>query len=129
MKNLNPNKGVSPREIKEISSEIRNLLRDYSEFIEKVDYLSKIFSKTEIIYRNLNENKIIFELINEDKNEDLYFEKSLEANDLIRKNINMIKETFYHRIAHPLEKMDTAIYKSMNLIEEKFKLEKDFENS
>ena len=129
MKNLNKYDGISHHDIKEISYEIRNLLKDYSQFIEKLDSLSSFLSKTEIFNKYINQNKIIFELINENKKQYLNIEEVLKVNNFIRENINIIIETSYNKIAIPLEKMDTAICKSMRLIEEKFKLEKAFKNS
>ena len=129
MKNFNKFDGISPHEIKEFSSQIKELLREHSQFNEKVDSLKTFIYKTELMNRYLKENKIIFEIINRDKELMSNLERSINSCQFIKKHLEEIIGISNNEIRIPFEKMHNAIYKSLNLIEEKFKLENDFKNS
>ena len=129
MKNFNKFDGISPHEIKEFSSQIKELLREHSQFNEKVDSLKTFIYKTELMNRYLKENKIIFEIINMDKELMSNIERSINSCQFIKKHLEEIIGISNNEIRIPFEKMHNAIYKSLNLIEEKFKLENDFKNS
>ena len=129
MKNFNKFDGISPNEIKEFSSQIKELLREHSQFNEKVDSLKTFIYKTELMNRYLKENKIIFEIINMDKELMSNIERSINSCQLIKKHLDEIIGISNNEIRIPYEKMHNAIYESLNLIEEKFKLENDFKNS
>ena len=129
MKNFNKFDGISPHEIKEFTSQIKELLRNHSQFNEKVDSLKTFIYKTELINRYFKENKIIFEIINMDKELMSNLERSINSCQFIKKHLEEIIGISNNEIRIPYEKMHNAIYKSLNLIEEKFKLENDFKNS
>ena len=129
MKNFNKFDGISPHEIKEFSSQIKELLREHSQFNEKVDSLKTFIYKTELMNRYLKENKIIFEIINMDKELMSNLERSINSCQFIKKHLEEIIGISNNEIRIPFEKMHNAIYESLNLIEEKFKLENDFKNS
>ena len=129
MKNFNKFDGISPHEIKEFTSQIKELLRNHSQFNEKVDSLKTFIYKTELINRYFKENKIIFEIINMDKELMSNLERSINSCQLIKKHLDEIIDISNNEIRIPYEKMHNAIYESLNLIEEKFKLENDFKNS
>ena len=129
MKNFNKFDGISPHEIKEFSSQIKELLREHSQFNEKVDSLKTFIYKTELINRYFKENKIIFEIINMDKELMSNLERSINSCQFIKKHLEEIIGISNNEIRIPFEKMHNAIYESLNLIEEKFKLENDFKNS
>ena len=129
MKNFNKFDGISPHEIKEFTSQIKELLRNHSQFNEKVDSLKTFIYKTELINRYFKENKIIFEIINMDKELMSNLERSINSCQFIKKHLEEIIGISNNEIRIPFEKMHNAIYKSLNLIEEKFKLENDFKNS
>ena len=129
MKNFNKFDGISSHEIKEYTSQIKELLRDHSQFNEKVDSLKTFIYKTELMNRYLKENKIIFEIINMDKELMSNLERSINSCQFIKKNLEEIIGIANNEIGIPFEKMHNAIYASLNLIEEKFKLENDFKNS
>ena len=129
MKNFNKFDGISPNEIKEFSSQIKELLREHSQFNEKVDSLKTFIYKTELMNRYLKENKIIFEIINMDKELMSNLERSINSCQFIKKHLDEIIGIANNEIRIPYEKMHNAIYESLNLIEEKFKLENDFKNS
>ena len=129
MKNFNKFDGISPHEIKEFSSQIKELLREHSQFNEKVDSLKTFIYKTELMNRYLKENKIIFEIINMDKELMSNIERSINSCQFIKNHLEEISVISNNEIRIPFEKMHNAIYKSLNLIEEKFKLENDFKNS
>ena len=129
MKNFNKFDGISPHEIKEFSSQIKELLREHSQFNEKVDSLKTFIYKTELMNRYLKENKIIFEIINMDKELMSNIERSINSCQFIKKHLEEIIGISNNEIRIPFEKMHNAIYESLNLIEEKFKLENDFKNS
>jgi len=129
MKNFNKFDGISIHEIKEFTSQIKELLRDHSQFNEKVDSLKTFIYKTELMNRYLKENKIIFEIINMDKELMSNIERSINSCQFIKNHLEEIIGISNNEIRIPFEKMHNAIYKSLNLIEEKFKLENDFKNS
>ena len=129
MKNFNKFDGISPHEIKEFTSQIKELLRNHSQFNEKVDSLKTFIYKTELINRYFKENKIIFEIINMDKELMSNLERSINSCQFIKKHLDEIIGISNNEIRIPFEKMHNAIYESLNLIEEKFKLENDFKNS
>ena len=129
MKNFNKFDGISIHEIKEFTSQIKELLRDHSQFNEKVDSLKTFIYKTELMNRYLKENKIIFEIINMDKELMSNLERSINSCQFIKKHLEEIIGISNNEIRIPFEKMHNAIYESLNLIEEKFKLENDFKNS
>ena len=129
MKNFNKFDGISPHEIKEFTSQIKELLRNHSQFNEKVDSLKTFIYNTELINRYFKENKIIFEIINMDKELMSNLERSINSCQLIKKHLDEIIGISNNEIRIPYEKMHNAIYESLNLIEEKFKLENDFKNS
>ena len=129
MKYFNKFNGISPHEIKEFTSQIKELLREHSQFNEKVDSLKTFIYKTELMNRYLKENKIIFEIINMDKELMSNIERSINSCQFIKNHLEEIIGISNNEIRIPFEKMHNAIYKSLNLIEEKFKLENDFKNS
>ena len=121
MKNFNKFDGISPHEIKEFSSQIKELLREHSQFNEKVDSLKTFIYKTELMNRYLKENKIIFEIINMDKELMSNIERSINSCQFIKNHLEEIIGISNNEIRIPFEKMHNAIYKSLNLIEDKLK--------
>ena len=56
MNNLNQFKGMNPYEINLLSKRIHELLREHSQFIDRVSSLSEFCSKYDFLIQFLNEN-------------------------------------------------------------------------
>ena len=128
MNNLDKFEGNNPPEIDLISKKIHELLRDHARFLEKVNSLSGLFSEYELLIEYLKENNIVFR--KDDIDEKISPELlRLERNPiLMRRILEQISEEFYLSM-RGLEKLDDSLSQSKNLFEQKFFLERKFQNS
>ena len=128
MNNLDKFEGNNPPEIDLISKKIHELLRDHARFLEKVNSLSGLFSEYELLIEYLKENNIVFR--KDDIDEKISPELlRLERNPILMRSIlEQISEEFYLSM-RGLEKLDDSLSQSKNLFEQKFFLERKFQNS
>ena len=128
MNKLDQYKGMSPNEINFLRERIQKFLRDHSQFIERISFLSEFYSEYDAFIEYLKGNQFIFEILDIDKKifNDLVKSKMIRV--LIKDNLETTRELSYKRIKR-LEKFNDALCQSRNLLEEKIQLEKDFEIS
>ena len=128
MNKLDQYKGMSPNEINFLRERIQKFLRDHSQFIERISFLSEFYSEYDAFIEYLKGNQFIFEILDIDKKifNDLVKSKMIRV--LIKDNLETTRELSYKRIKR-LEKFDEALSQSRNLIQEKIHLERNYENS
>ena len=128
MNNLNQFKGMNPYEINLLSKRIHELLRDHSQFIDRVTSLSEFCSKYDFLIEFLNENQIISQILDIDKRIFSDLIKSEKISFLIKENLDQTCELSFIRMKR-LEKLYEILSQSKNLFEEKIHLERNFEKS
>ena len=126
MNKLDQYKGMSPNEINFLRERIQKFLRDHSQFIERISFLSEFYSEYDAFIEYLKGNQFIFEILDIDKKifNDLVKSKMIRV--LIKDNLETTRELSYKRIKR-LEKFNDALCQSRNLLEEKIHLERNFE--
>ena len=126
MNKLDQYKGMSPNEINFLRERIQKFLRDHSQFIERISFLSEFYSEYDAFIEYLKGNQFIFEILDIDKKifNDLVKSKMIRV--LIKDNLETTRELSYKRIKR-LEKFYDALSQSRNLLEEKIYLERNFE--
>ena len=126
MNKLDQYKGMSPNEINFLRERIQKFLRDHSQFIERISFLSEFYSEYDAFIEYLKGNQFIFEILDIDKKifNDLVKSKMIRV--LIKDNLETTRELSYKRIKR-LEKFNNALCQSRNLLEEKIHLERNFE--
>ena len=128
MNNLNQFKGMNPYEINLLSKRIHELLRDHSQFIERVTSLSEFCCKYDFLIQFLNDNQIISQILDIDRKIFADLIKSEKISFLIKNNLEQTCELSLMRMKR-LEKLYEILSQSKNLFEEKIQLERNFENS
>ena len=126
MNKLDQYKGMSPNEINFLRERIQKFLRDHSQFIERISFLSEFYSEYDAFIEYLKGNQFIFEILDIDKKifNDLVKSKMIRV--LIKDNLETTRELSYKRIKR-LEKFNDALCQSRNLLEEKIHLERNYE--
>ena len=126
MNKLDQYKGMRPNEINFLRERIQKFLRDHSQFIERISFLSEFYSEYDAFIEYLKGNQFIFEILDIDKKifNDLVKSKMIRV--LIKDNLETTRELSYKRIKR-LEKFNDALCQSRNLLEEKIHLERNFE--
>jgi len=129
MKNFNTYSGMNPEKIYSLSIEIRKLLGDHARFIEVTKELTTFLSKVDLLNNFLKDHEILFQAINKEKELSFHIKKSIVASKAINKRIEAIIGISNQDIGVSFEKIDCLLGESIVLIQDKLKLESDFENS
>ena len=116
MKNFDHYSGMSPETIHNLSMKIKDLNKEYSLIIEFVRGISSY----------LGSHERLFQIIDKDEALNIHLKKSIMASQVLKKWVDEIGGISNAEINLSFEKLDSILWESIKLMEDKFHLENTF---
>ena len=126
MKNFDHYSGIGPETIHILSMKIKDLNREHEKMFDFLRGTSNYLSKVDLLNQELAENKNLFQIIDKDRYLKKHLQKSFTAIRLLKDWLEEIGGLSSEGIITPFEKLDSLILESLQLIEDKLKLEDSF---
>ena len=126
MKNFDHYSGMSPETIHNLSMKIKDLNREYSLIIEFLRGLSSYLKSVELLNRELGAHERLFQIIDKDEVLNIHLKKSIMATQVLKKWVDEIDGISNAEINLSFEKLDSILWESIKLMENKFQLENTF---
>ena len=126
MKNFDHYSGMSPETIHNLSIKIKDLNREYSLIIEFVRGLSSYLKSVDLLNKELGAHERLFQIIDKDEVLNIHLKKSIMATQVLKKWVDEIGGISNAEINLSFEKLDSILWESIKLMEDKFQLENTF---
>ena len=126
MKNFDHYSGMSPETIHNLSMKIKDLNREYSLIIEFVRGLSSYLKSVDLLNKELGAHERLFQIIDKDEVLNIHLKKSIMATQVLKKWVDEIGGISNAEINLSFEKLDSILWESIKLMEDKFQLENTF---
>ena len=126
MKNFDDYSGMSPETIHNLSMKIKDLNREYSLIIEFVRGLSSYLKSVDLLNKELGAHERLFQIIDKDEVLNIHLKKSIMATQVLKKWVDEIGGISNAEINLSFEKLDSILWESIKLMEDKFHLENTF---
>lgn len=126
MKNFDHYSGMSPETIHNLSMKIKDLNREYSLIIEFVRGLSSYLKSVDLLNKELGAHERLFQIIDKDEVLNIHLKKSIMATQVLKKWVDEIGGISNAEINLSFEKLDSILWESIKLMENKFQLENTF---
>ena len=126
MKNFDHYSGIGPETIHILSMKIKDLNREHEKMFDFLRGTSNYLSKVDLLNQELAENKDLFQIIDKDRYLKKHLKKSFTATRLLKDWLEEIGGLSSEGIITSFEKLDSLILESLQLIEDKLKLEDSF---
>ena len=126
MKNFDHYSGMSPETIHNLSMKIKDLNREYSLIIEFVRGLSSYLKSVDLLNKELGAHERLFQIIDKDEVLNIHLKKSIMATQVLKKWVDEIGGISNAEINLSFEKLDSILWESVKLMENKFQLENTF---
>ena len=126
MKNFDHYSGMSPETIHNLSMKIKDLNREYSLIIEFVRGLSSYLKSVDLLNKELGAHERLFQIIDKDEVLNIHLKKSIMATQVLKKWVDEIGGISNAEINLSFEKLDSILWESIKLMEDKFHLENTF---
>ena len=126
MKNFDHYSGMSPETIHNLSMKIKDLNREYSLIIEFVRGLSSYLRSVDLLNKELGAHERLFQIIDKDEVLNIHLKKSIMATQVLKKWVDEIGGISNAEINLSFEKLDSILWESIKLMENKFQLENTF---
>ena len=126
MKNFDHYSGMSPETIHNLSIKIKDLNREYSLIIEFVRGLSSYLKSVDLLNKELGAHERLFQIIDKDEVLNIHLKKSIMATQVLKKWVDEIGGISNAEINLSFEKLDSILWESIKLMENKFQLENTF---
>ena len=126
MKNFDHYSGMSPETIHNLSIKIKDLNREYSLIIEFVRGLSSYLKSVDLLNKELGAHERLFQIIDKDEVLNIHLKKSIMATQVLKKWVDEIGGISNAEINLSFEKLDSILWESVKLMENKFQLENTF---
>ena len=126
MKNFDHYSGMSPETIHNLSMKIKDLNREYSLIIEFVRGLSSYLKSVDLLNKELGAHERLFQIIDKDEILNIHLKKSIMATQVLKKWVDEIGGISNAEINLSFEKLDSILWESVKLMENKFQLENTF---
>ena len=116
MKNFDHYAGMSPETIHNLSMKIKDLNKEYSLILEFVRGISSYLKSVDLLNRELGSHEKLFQIIDKDEALNIHLKKWVdEIGGISNAEINL-----------SFEKLDSILWESIKLMEDKFQLENTF---
>ena len=126
MKNFDHYSGMSPETIHNLSMKIKDLSREYSLIIEFIRGLSSYLKSVDLLNKELGAHERLFQIIDKDEVLNIHLKKSIMATQVLKKWVDEIGGISNAEINLSFEKLDSILWESIKLMENKFQLENTF---
>ena len=126
MKNFDHYSGMSPETIHNLSMKIKDLSREYSLIIEFIRGLSSYLKSVDLLNKELGAHERLFKIIDKDEVLNIHLKKSIMATQVLKKWVDEIGGISNAEINLSFEKLDSILWESIKLMENKFQLENTF---
>ena len=126
MKNFDHYSGMSPETIHNLSMKIKDLNREYSLIIEFVRGLSSYLKSVDLLNKELGAHERLFQIIDKDEVLNIHLKKSIMATQVLKRWVDEIGGISNAEINLSFEKLDSILWESIKLMENKFQLENTF---
>ena len=126
MNNFDHYSGMSPETIHNLSMKIKDLNREYSLIIEFVRGLSSYLRSVDLLNKELGAHERLFQIIDKDEVLNIHLKKSIMATQVLKKWVDEIGGISNAEINLSFEKLDSILWESIKLMENKFQLENTF---
>ncbi len=126
MKNFDHYSGMSPETIHNLSMKIKDLNREYSLIIEFIRGLSSYLKSVDLLNKELGAHERLFQIIDKDEVLNIHLKKSIMATQVLKKWVDEIGGISNAEINLSFEKLDSILWESIKLMENKFQLENTF---
>ena len=126
MKNFDHYSGMSPETIHNLSMKIKDLNREYSLIIEFIRGLSSYLKSVDLLNKELGAHERLFQIIDKDEVLNIHLKKSIMATQVLKKWVDEIGGISNAEINLSFEKLDSILWESIKLMEDKFHLENTF---
>ena len=126
MKNFDHYSGIGPETIHILSMKIKDLNKEHEKIFDFLRSTANYLSKVDLLNQELAENKNLFEIIDKDRHLKKHLNKSFTASRLLKDWLEEFGGLSTEGINLSFEKLDSLILESLQLIEDKLKLENTF---
>ena len=126
MKNFDHYSGMSPETIHNLSTKIKDLKRDYNLIHEFVKGISSYLTRVDLLNRELGSHERLFQIIDKDEALNIHLKKSIMASQVLKKWVDEIGGISNAEINLSFEKLESILWESIKLMEDKFQLENTF---
>ena len=126
MKNFDHYSGMSPETIHNLSMKIKDLNREYSLINEFVRGISSYLKSVDLLNQELGSHERLFQIIDKDEALNMHLKKSIMATQVLKNWTNEIGGISNAEINLSFEKLDSILWESIKLMEDKFHLENTF---
>ena len=126
MKNFDHYSGMSHETIHNLSMKIKDLNREYSLIIEFVRGISSYLKSVDLLNKELGAHERLFQIIDKDEVLNIHLKKSIMATQVLKKWVDEIGGISNAEINLSFEKLDSILWESIKLMENKFQLENTF---
>ena len=126
MKNFDHYAGMSPETIHNLSMKIKDLNKEYSLILEFVRGISSYLKSVDLLNRELGSHEKLFQIIDKDEALNIHLKKSIMATQVLKKWVDEIGGISNAEINLSFEKLDSILWESIKLMEDKFQLENTF---
>ena len=126
MKNFDHYSGMSPETIHNLSMKIKDLNKEYSLILEFVRGISSYLESVDLLNRELGSHERLFQIIDKDEALNIHLKKSIMATQVLKKWVDEINGISNAEINLSFEKLDSILWESIKLMEDKFQLENTF---
>ena len=126
MKNFDHYSGMSPETIHNLSMKIKDLNKEYSLILEFVRGISSYLESVDLLNRELGSHERLFQIIDKDEALNIHLKKSIMATQVLKKWVDEIGGISNAEINLSFEKLDSILWESIKLMEDKFQLENTF---
>ena len=126
MKKFDHYSGMSPETIHNLSMKIKDLNNEYSLILEFVRGISSYLKSVDLLNRELGSHERLFQIIDKDEALNIHLKKSIMATQVLKKWVDEIGGISNAEINLSFEKLDSILWESVKLMENKFQLENTF---
>ena len=126
MKNFDHYSGMSPETIQNLSMKIKDLNRQHAQILELVRGISSYLSSVDLLNRELGSHERLFHILDKDQALNIHLRKSIRATQVLKKWVDEIGGISNAEINLSFEKLDSLLWESIKLMEDKFHLENIF---
>ena len=126
MKKFDHYSGMSPETIHNLSMKIKDLNNEYSLILEFVRGISSYLKSVDLLNRELGSHERLFQIIDKDEALNIHLKKSIMASQVLKKWVDEIGGISNAEINLSFEKLDSILWESIKLMEDKFQLENTF---
>ena len=108
---------------------IKDLNKEYALIFEFVRGIKSYLNSVDLLNSELDSHEKLFQIIDKDKVLNVHLEKSIRANQFLKNWLNQIGGITNTEINSSFEKLDSILWESIKLLEDKFQLENTFNNN